>query len=147
MPMTGHEVVVNALPQCQFCKKNAAYDGRTKNGPWAFMCEECWVEHGVGQTGTGYGQRLVLNDAPIVVVCGRCMFCNERSELAVATQELADAINAWRFAPAQSRPYVQVAFPQLDADAREQILTGTHGKCWDSMFEETDDEPFGNDRD
>lgn len=31
-------------------------DGRTKHGPWANMCERCFVKHGVG-LGTGSGQK------------------------------------------------------------------------------------------
>lgn len=38
----------------------AVYDGKTKEGPWAFMCEKCFKEHGVG-LGTGRGQKLVTN--------------------------------------------------------------------------------------
>ena len=37
----------------------AEYDGRTISGPWAYMCEECFVRFGVG-LGTGKGQRLVI---------------------------------------------------------------------------------------
>lgn len=36
----------------------AEYDGRTKSGPWAHMCGECFAKHGVG-LGTGVGQKLV----------------------------------------------------------------------------------------
>jgi hypothetical protein len=31
-------------------------DGKTKMGPWAYMCERCYKVHGVG-LGTGLGQR------------------------------------------------------------------------------------------
>jgi hypothetical protein len=61
------EVKVASLPPCDLCKDlgretpaPAAYDGKTVYGPWAYMCEEHWLLHGVGQLGTGYGQRLVL---------------------------------------------------------------------------------------
>jgi hypothetical protein len=30
-------------------------DGRTRQGPWALMCTECWRTHGVG-LGCGRGQ-------------------------------------------------------------------------------------------
>jgi hypothetical protein len=58
------KVVVEAIPQCDMCeivwgvKKEAAVDGKTKNGPWANMCETCFKKHGVG-LGTGKGQRYV----------------------------------------------------------------------------------------
>lgn len=55
------EVEVGHIPPCDICKGNpAAYDGKTVHGPWAFMCEGCWLWHGVGRLGTGYGQRLKL---------------------------------------------------------------------------------------
>lgn len=58
-------VKVSQLPTCDVCKLDgadtpAAYDGRTVMGPWAYMCEAHWQSHGVGQLGTGSGQRLVL---------------------------------------------------------------------------------------
>ena len=52
------EVKVLEKPECQFCGKEGAYDGKTKMGPWAFMCKECHKKYGVG-IGTGKGQRLV----------------------------------------------------------------------------------------
>lgn len=30
--------------------------------------------------------------------------------------------------------YAQVAFPELDKALREQIISGTHPKCWEEMF-------------
>jgi len=62
----GTEVEVDKLPQCDFCKQDplvpyqaAYFDGKTKMGPWAFMCREHFKQFGVG-LGTGKGQRLVL---------------------------------------------------------------------------------------
>lgn len=50
---------VPALPKCDFCEtKEAAYDGKTAFGPWAYMCEACWSQNGIGRLGLGYGQRL-----------------------------------------------------------------------------------------
>jgi hypothetical protein len=61
MVMRGHEVELNARPDCQICNERpAAYDGKTTMGPWAFMCDTCWNLHGVGVTGVGYAQRIVL---------------------------------------------------------------------------------------
>lgn len=55
------EVEVLKIPDCNICQKSpAAYDGKTKMGPWAYMCEPCWEMYGVGQLGTGFGQRLIL---------------------------------------------------------------------------------------
>lgn len=47
--------------KCDLCKKdcgNFYIDGRIKNGPWANMCAKCWKLHGVGQLGTGMGQKF-----------------------------------------------------------------------------------------
>lgn len=54
------KVTVTSLPKCDFCDKPAEYDGRLALGSWANMCERHWLALGVGQLGTGYGQRLVL---------------------------------------------------------------------------------------
>ena len=58
---------VISLPTCDFCKQDpggdlreAKYDGKTYAGPWGYMCEEHYQEHGVG-LGLGIGQRLVLS--------------------------------------------------------------------------------------
>ena len=51
---------VSTLPSCDFCPKTAAYDGRTKMGPWAFMCPNHFVDYGTG-VGLGKGQRLVVH--------------------------------------------------------------------------------------
>ena len=61
----GESVEVSHIPECDICKYDhgksgvpAAYDGKTKMGPWANMCEQHFKSHGVG-LGTGAGQRLV----------------------------------------------------------------------------------------
>lgn len=55
----GVETTVAKLPACDLCGSTASYDGKTKAGPWAYMCEPCWKAHGVGKLGTGFAQRLV----------------------------------------------------------------------------------------
>ena len=59
MKKSHEEVVVSALPACDFDPKHgdAAYDGKTKAGPWGFMCEACFGTYGIG-IGLGRGQRL-----------------------------------------------------------------------------------------
>jgi len=57
--MDGTETYVDKLPECDFCGKEAHYDGRTKMGPWGYMCEDCFKMHGVG-LGVGRGQKLKL---------------------------------------------------------------------------------------
>ena len=53
------EAEVLKLPKCAFCGKTAAYDSKTKNGFWAYLCEHCFKELGTG-VGLGRGQRLIL---------------------------------------------------------------------------------------
>ena len=54
-------VEMTFIPPCDFCRVEQAYvDGRTKAGPWAYMCLSDWRRHGVGVLGTGNGQRLIL---------------------------------------------------------------------------------------
>lgn len=50
---------------CYFCfvkgvSNKAIYDGKTKQGPWAYMCEDCFKEKGVG-VGTGNGHKLDIS--------------------------------------------------------------------------------------
>tara|TARA_Y100000361_G_C11024734_1_gene271530 strand:- start:344 stop:562 length:219 start_codon:yes stop_codon:yes gene_type:complete len=43
--------------------------------------------------------------------------------------------NDWRRWQRNPRPLIQDIFPYLDPDEREQIMTGTHPKCWEEMFD------------
>ena len=53
-------VYMATLPECNFCKKPARYDAKTKAGQWAYMCRQCWQKNGKGVLGTGFGQELKL---------------------------------------------------------------------------------------
>ncbi|QPX62582.1 hypothetical protein SEA_WOLLYPOG_30 [Arthrobacter phage Wollypog] len=46
------------LAACDFCGESAHFDGKTKQGPWAYMCTDCFCSYGVG-LGMGRGQRLI----------------------------------------------------------------------------------------
>ena len=62
------QVFMDVIPWCDFCEdekgeyvpERAYVDGRTRQGPWAYMCREHWSRYGVGVFGTGNGQRLIL---------------------------------------------------------------------------------------
>lgn len=64
------QVEVLRLPPCDICTaenriviRPADYDGRLKGQTaWAYMCEAHWRTHGIGNLGTGYGQKLVLKE-------------------------------------------------------------------------------------
>jgi hypothetical protein len=52
---------VDKLPDCQFCKNKARYDGVVHGGRWAFMCYTHFASYGVG-LGTSVGQRLATHE-------------------------------------------------------------------------------------
>ena len=58
------ETFVSKFPRCDFCGQEAHYDAKTKSGPWAYMCEQCFKTQGVG-LGLGMGQKLMLRGANI----------------------------------------------------------------------------------
>lgn len=60
-----------------------------------------------------------------------CPLCKETSTL----QLDSDKVRAW-----QGGQFVQVVFPEMDADQRELLITGTHPHCWDLLFPDEDDE-------
>ena len=56
----GTATVVDSIPTCDLCQKNPAFmDGKTRMGPWAYMCVSCSTNCSVG-LGVGKGQQLVL---------------------------------------------------------------------------------------
>jgi len=57
--MRDVETRVDEIPPCDICQKPAEYDGKTKDGPWAYLCGGCFDVHGIG-VGLGKGQRLIL---------------------------------------------------------------------------------------
>ena len=46
-----------AETKCDMCGDPAKYDAKTPFGPWAYLCEECFVMLGC-LLGTGRGQKL-----------------------------------------------------------------------------------------
>ena len=59
MKNNNTEVEVVKLPMCNFCSKEATYDGKTTMGPWAYMCKDHFLVNGIG-LGLGKGQKLVV---------------------------------------------------------------------------------------
>lgn len=58
--LEGRKTVrVSSTKYCDFCLRKAMYDGKTRFGPWAYMCQMCFQDNGVG-LGTGQGQRLIV---------------------------------------------------------------------------------------
>lgn len=48
--------------KCDFCGKKAHYDGRTKMGPWAYMCKSCIKLYGYPES--KYNTLIAPIDAP-----------------------------------------------------------------------------------
>jgi len=48
-------------PECDICELPAAVDGKTRRGPWAYMCTEHYDRLGSG-LGAGRGQVLLCGD-------------------------------------------------------------------------------------
>lgn len=40
----------------------ARYDAKTKQGPWAYVCQKHWERNTPQVLGTGYGQKLILEE-------------------------------------------------------------------------------------
>jgi hypothetical protein len=63
--MSDHtSVIVSVLPDCDFTHEKpvkAKYDGKTKMGPWANMCQSHFDQNGIG-LGLGRGQKLIIKD-------------------------------------------------------------------------------------
>lgn len=55
--------IVSKFPKCNIpgCSEKAAYDAKTKLGPWAYLCTNHFKEYGIG-LGLGAGQKLALKD-------------------------------------------------------------------------------------
>ena len=52
--------------RCETCSndiKSIFYDAKTRMGPWACMCSMCfYIGPGIGQLGTGFGQKYELQE-------------------------------------------------------------------------------------
>lgn len=54
-----------------------------------------------------------------------CCVCKETSMLIVDLEKIA----RW-----EAGGHAQNVWPEMDADERELLITGTHPKCWDDFF-------------
>lgn len=61
------------------------------------------------------------------IVTHNCPLCNKHSIMTVNIAEF----NAWR-----SGMKIQFAFPTMNAEDRELLISGTHPECWDNLFSE-----------
>lgn len=69
--MTEHKPTPKQIShKCDFCKSVALYDGKTKMGPWAFMCREHFDRYHCGLAGT----YSILNE--LLITTKVCVLCN-----------------------------------------------------------------------
>jgi hypothetical protein len=56
-----------------------------------------------------------------------CIQCGKSGSMTIRR----DGYDRW-----QKDTYIQDALPELTADDREQLMTGTHGECFEELFRE-----------
>lgn len=65
----------------------------------------------------------------------KCIMCGEGGEITVDAERWAEYIKEYNDPSSQSpKRHIQGAFPEMSADDREQIVSGTHAKCWNKML-------------
>lgn len=59
----GKVVLVDHVPQCDFCEEPGPYDFKTMHGPWAHGCHEHFnLNHQYDNLGVGKAQFWVTSD-------------------------------------------------------------------------------------
>ena len=71
----------------------------------------------------------------ITVSTKRCYHCGEEGTLTMPREEGLRGVEAYI-----AGEYAQDAFPFLSPEDREQIISGTHPKCWEEMFADCHDD-------
>lgn len=66
-----------------------------------------------------------------IVETPKCVMCGNTAVLEVSFEGFVQ----W-----QRGAFVQEAFPELDSDQRELLMTGTHAHCWEGMWAGFDEE-------
>jgi hypothetical protein len=59
-----------------------------------------------------------------------CQMCGQSTALMVDEEKL----RRW-----QAGAYIQDVFPELGAEVREQMISGTHPDCWDELIDGEED--------
>lgn len=72
----------------------------------------------------GFPKGFEMSSVPCFVVVS-CPRCKKTGRIEVVAEEFED----W-----QAGELIQNAMPNLDADSREQLISGTCPTCWDDMF-------------
>lgn len=66
----------------------------------------------------------MANDTTVVLTTPRCGMCGKTGAVEVSAEGYLARTNG---------ALIQDAFPDLDKALREQIVSGTHPKCWEQM--------------
>jgi hypothetical protein len=77
-----------------------------------------------------YARRAIVSNL-IAVKTKTCCVCNEY-EVWSLDRELVDR---W-----QGGENIQRVFPDMGAGEREQLISGTHPACWDTLFPKEDED-------
>jgi len=72
-----------------------------------------------------------MTDVMVEVQTKRCYHCKEQGYIIMPQQDYLVGKKAY-----DSGAFVQDAFPNLSIEHREQIISGTHPKCWNELFAE-----------
>ena len=93
----GESTVVYKYPSCdihiylhQQSGVEAHYDGKTVGGTWAYMCDDCLKQHGVG-LGLGRGQQLIVRQPTIRLTHYLDVLAIEHQKLFGETRDLPNA--------------------------------------------------------
>ena len=92
---------------------------------------EARIRYPHGDTGIVYfgtkAAMSVTRPEYVQVECPRCPVCKEQSTVMVTDE------GYMRWAGGE---LIQNAFPELDVDTRELLISGTHKDCWDALLDE-----------
>jgi len=69
----------------------------------------------------------------VTLITPECFHCGKPGSVQIESTEYT---SGW--AKRQAGELIQHCFPSLSSSEREQVLTGTHPKCWDEMFGKMD---------
>jgi hypothetical protein len=67
---------------------------------------------------------MMISNTTILMRTQICSICNKGGFVEVSSEG---------YTARKKGALIQEAFPELDKSLREQIVSGTHPKCWESM--------------
>jgi len=76
-------------------------------------------------TNACYGSTMNDMNTTTLIETRRCIHCGENGILELSNDGIAKYENG---------ALIQEAFPDIDIQMREQIISGIHPKCWNEMF-------------